>query len=97
MAIDHQNEQVISIADAAQRLPGRPSVRTVWRWLDRGCRKTQLESILIGGRRYTSVEAVDRFLTAINEPDVKRASPATTAKRQRAIDQAERELQEAGL
>ena len=97
MGIDIQNEEVLSIAEAAKLLPGRPNVRTVWRWLDRGCRGCRLESVLVGGRRYTSVEAVFRFLEAINSSDGPATSPAASRARKRAIEAAERELAEAGI
>lgn len=95
--IDTVTENVVSISAAARLVPGRPSVRTVWRWTTHGCRGATLETLLIGGRRFTSTEAIARFLHAINAPGAKRISPSTTAKRQREIEQAERELSEAGL
>ncbi len=97
MAIDINSEQILTVAEAARLLPGRPSTRTVWRWLDRGVRHVKLESVLVGGRRFVSKESINRFLESINQPDVQRTSPAVAAKRKRAIKRAEKELQEAGL
>jgi hypothetical protein len=37
---------------------------TVWRWAGRGVRGIVLETFTIGGRRYTTAEAFDRWVTA---------------------------------
>ena len=97
--IDIQTETVVPIAEAPQHIPGRPSLATVWRWVLNGTRAAgKLESILIGGRRFTSVEAIQRFAqqsTAAADGD---ATPVRTCKqRERAIEQAERELERAGI
>jgi hypothetical protein len=60
--IDLASEQLISLADARQRLPGtkpgtKISAATFARWVRAG----KLESIRLGGRRFTSVEALQRF------------------------------------
>ena len=96
--IDIANETVISIAEAPQHIPGRPSLATVWRWLLNGTRAGKLESILIGGRRFTSLESIQRFAqqsTAAADGD---ATPVRTSRqRERAIQQAERACEQAGI
>ncbi len=57
---------IVAINDAGDHIPGRPSRATVWRWVMHGIRGHRLESMLIGGRRYIAVDAIDRWLQAIN-------------------------------
>jgi hypothetical protein len=64
MMIDPQTESLVSLTDAAKSLPNRPNLTTVWRWRNRGVRGIKLETILIGGRRMTSREALSRFFAA---------------------------------
>ena len=96
--IDIRTETVVPIAEAPQHTPGHPSLATVWRWVLNGTRAGKLESILIGGRRFTSVEAIQRFAqqsTAAADGD---ATPVRTSRqRDRAIEQAERQLDAAGI
>jgi hypothetical protein len=98
MAIDINRERLLTISAAAVSLQHRPHVATVWRWVQSGCRGVKLETVLIGGRRYTSKEALERFIertTAAANGDV---IPVRTAKqRQKAIEVAERELAAAGI
>jgi hypothetical protein len=51
---------------------------TLWRWIRRGVAvpgvgRVKLEAIKVGTVTYSSVEALDRFLTAINSPTTNRA------------------------
>jgi hypothetical protein len=93
--IDHEAEQILTMTAAAKVLPGRPNVATLWRWRTAGIRGHRLETILIGGRRCTSREAIGRFLAAIN------GQPATTGEtprqREAAIRRAEREAEALGV
>jgi hypothetical protein len=54
-------EQVVSFADAAEKLPTKPHLNTVRRWARFGCHGVKLESVLIGRSRVTSLEALARF------------------------------------
>lgn len=70
--IDYNKEELIPLTQAPEHLPwgrqGRPvHVSTVWRWVYRGVGGVKLESIKIGGTRYTSREALRRFLDQLNE------------------------------
>ena len=98
MMIDIANETVIPIAEAPQHIPGRPSLATVWRWVLNGTHAGKLESFLVGGRRFTSLESIQRFAqqsTAAADGD---APPVRTPQqRERAVEQAEREATEAGI
>ncbi|MGV3604879.1 MAG: DUF1580 domain-containing protein [Planctomycetaceae bacterium] len=60
------SEQRFPLAEAAERV-GR-NVSTLWRWSQSGVKGRVLETQLIGGRRFTSVEALERFVEAINSP-----------------------------
>ncbi|MCC6784261.1 MAG: DUF1580 domain-containing protein [Planctomycetes bacterium] len=67
--VDLTRETVITIAEAARRLPirrgGKPlHVNTLHRWAHKGCRGVVLETVMIGGARCTTVEALRRFVEA---------------------------------
>lgn len=96
--IDIDRERLLTISAAAKSLPHRPHVATVWRWVQSGCRGTKLETILIGGRRYTSEEALQRFIERTTAAANGETIPTRTAKqREKAIAAAERELAAAGI
>lgn len=70
MAIDVQDEQVVSLRDACDLLPRRragkkPAIETLYRWSLRGCRGVKLETVQVGGTRCTSREALQRFFDAL--------------------------------
>ena len=93
MSIDISNENLLSLPAAAQTLPSRPHVSTLHRWRLRGVRGVKLETCLIGGRRYTSREAVERFSTAATAAANHNPLPVCTPhQRQRDITRAEREV-----
>lgn len=65
MTIDWENERVISLRDVTKHVKSRASgkrlsVATVWRWSLR--KKNPLETFKTPGGRFTSIEAVSRFL-----------------------------------
>ncbi len=59
-------ETLLSLAEAAALIPGNPAPSTVARWAIHGVRGVRLESFVVGGKRRTSREAIDRFLAALN-------------------------------
>jgi hypothetical protein len=72
--IDIQNEKTFSLAEATKldilprRRAGRkPAVSTLWRWALHGVRGIRLETIMAGGVRVTSVEAIQRFFDALTD------------------------------
>ncbi len=89
-------ETVFPVTDAPKHIPGRPSQASVWRWVLQGVGGIKLESILVGGKRFTSAEAIQRFCD-------KRTSAAdgdtSTARisRQQDIQHADHECREAGI
>jgi hypothetical protein len=64
-------EHLIPLKAACRLIPGRTgkgiALTTIYRWALRGCRGVKLQTFLIGGGRYTSRRALDRFVAAINE------------------------------
>lgn len=83
----------ISVATAARTIFG-VAPETAWRWALRGVRGVRLESTIIGGRRYTSREACERFLAQLNgEPEPPPAPPERTSR----AEAAARALDEAGI
>jgi hypothetical protein len=103
-----ENETVLTLADAAAKLPKmhgkRPHIATLWRWITYGIRGVRLESRRLGGRFVTSIEALDRFGKALAEASHR--VPASTSPRKverlptarrKAIDQARRRLEAAGI
>lgn len=66
------DEQVLTMAEAAKAVPqGRkrksPHVATVWRWATRGVRGVVLETVLIGGQRFTTESSLEKFFREINQ------------------------------
>jgi hypothetical protein len=87
------DETLVTLAQAAKRLPGRPHVSTLWRWARRGVRGIVLETYVVAGRRFTSTEALERFASATTAAANGVSPPMRTpARREREIKNAEREL-----
>lgn len=96
--IDIHTEHMLTFAQASHETPGRPAISTVWRWNTHGVRGVKLETVLIGGLRYTSREALQRFVEATTAAADSQPIPTRTARqRQKAIEAAERELEQAGI
>lgn len=100
-------ERAISLKDACKYLgsvTGRqPSAATLWRWCLKGCRGIRLESVCIGGRRYVTIPAIERFIHRSNTPTEPSVEPvqelsktelARRAMRQAQIDEAKKKLDE---
>lgn len=69
--LDLRQETLITFEEAAQLLPvdTQPNVSTWWRWARQGIRGRLLETVKVGGRRYTTQEAVLRFVEALTAAD----------------------------
>ena len=71
MAIDIQTETLIGLDEAAKLFPGRNGGTvhkfTVGLYARRGKLGVRLETVLAGPRRCTSIQAVQRFITAVTE------------------------------
>jgi hypothetical protein len=88
--IDIQSETLLTFAEAVHTLPGRPHLSTLHRWRLRGVRGIRLETCLIGGRRFTSREALERFSAATTAAANGEPPPIRTS-RQRERDQRQAE------
>jgi hypothetical protein len=87
------SETLLSLSEAGRSLPRQPGPSTLWRWHRRGISGVKLETVVIGGRRYTSHEALRRFVDATTSAREPGASPATTER----PDVTHARLEEAGL
>lgn len=103
--IELGKEDLMPLSTAARRIPGRKpgaglNPSTLWRWAIRGVKGVKLETLIVGGTRYTSAQALQRFVNASTAvvDDVKPAVPvATVARRKQSALAAERELIAAGM
>lgn len=68
--ISLQEESLVSLRDAVNLLPKSGSKRvhisTLFRWAREGVNGVVLETVHIGSRRYTSHEAIARFVRAVS-------------------------------
>lgn len=93
MSIDIFCERLLSFKEAAKESPGRPHLSTLHRWRLRGIRGIKLETVRLGGKRFTSREALERFATRTTAVANGEPAPLRTPRhRKRSIEQAEREL-----
>ena len=90
---DILSEQRISFGQLA-RLEG-VHVSTIWRWALRGCKGHRLESFNIGGKKFTTDPAYERWLAAIN--GVAAPFDRTPRQRETAIRRAERRAEAMGV
>ncbi len=90
--IDLKTEQIIPIGSVPRHLPHRPNLSTIYRWIGAG----SLETVKLGGRTFTSLEALDRFAKHRGGRS-KPPESTPTPQRQREIADAERKLRESGL
>jgi Protein of unknown function (DUF1580) len=110
--IDTTAEKPIPIDEIpAEHIPGRGGKPvhqvTLSLWYRRGIRGVKLETIMIGGRRATSIEALNRFYQAVSQarsshpshqPPAKAApSPRTERDRSKAVRGAMADLKRRGV
>lgn len=98
--IDHSKEQLLTFAEAARLLPGghRPAYATWWRWWRHGIKSgVKLTTIMVGGRRKTTVSALRQFFEALSAPSPTEATPSTRRQRERDIRSAEKALADWGI
>jgi hypothetical protein len=93
--IDVATEHLLTLSEAAKLLPGKVSVTTLWRWRLHGIRGRKLESVMLGGKVYTSREAIQRFARQLGGTDA--AAIRSPRQREKAIRKAEAELAKAGI
>ena len=101
----NSTEEPITLNEARELFPGRPHLATVFRWTLNGYAGNKLESIRVGHKHFTSREAVQRFIAAMNTPkSTSSPSPSSHPRRRRqasrrdsAIESAEARLAVAGF
>ncbi len=74
------------------------SFSTTWRWALHGVRGVRLETYSVGVQRFTTQEAIERFVQATTAvANGEQPKPRTNRQRVAAITQAERSLDQAGM
>jgi hypothetical protein len=96
MASDILSEQRLTLTEAAKRLDVH--VASIHRWIGPGVRGCRLETFYLGCKRFTTVEAIERFQIACTAAANGTVPPADTPRRrEQRIDAAERQLAEMGM
>lgn len=96
--IDRGKESLLAPAQACKVFPGGISLPTYWRYIGpRGVRGVQLESFVCGGRRWTSIEAIDRFIKAQNQDKASPPRKITPEQRRRQSESAQQQLERMGV
>lgn len=85
-------ESLLSITKACKMFPVPCSRAALERWIRRGSRGAVLESVLICGKRYTSKEAIDRFIHAQLRTEPDQATARKGGMSQKAIAEASRKF-----
>lgn len=94
--IDVTTEELVLFRKAGASIESNPHISTLHRWRLRGVRGIRLESILIGNTRFTSLEAIARFIAALNAGES--ANPEfTRGQRERQSQAARLELEKLGI
>jgi hypothetical protein len=65
--INIASETLVSLAGVTAVAGGAVSYRTAWRWATTGLRGVRLATVFFGGHRFTSKEAVARFVSELTE------------------------------
>ena len=100
--IDIVNEQMIPFSKipawCEEHLGNGVNRATVHRWRTRGARGSKLETVLAGGRRYTSQEALLRFFDSATAAEDGFGSPQHNAhERKREIEDVDAYLRSEGI
>ena len=95
--IDIQSETVVGLGEGCRAFPPHGIAdATMARYIQKGIKGVKLETFKSGGRRYTSKEAICRFIAAQN-PDEQTVAAITGSQRRRQSEAARQALQEAGI
>ena len=91
MQIDPKIEQLLTLAEACRSIPPRGVSRaTLFRWIQKGVRGAVLSTIVIGGRRHTSQQAIDSFISSMNSSDAPAAAPTFSVEQRSRMSDAAR-------
>ena len=91
-------EKRLNLTQAAHKLG--VNISTAWRFALHGVRGVKLETFSVGVKRFTTEESITRFIeacTAAANGESTTSEPRTPKQRERDIQQAERELDRAGI
>ena len=88
--IDLSTEALVPWQQVAKHVPGQPHISTLHRWRLKGIKGRRLETLSIGGRRFSSLQAISRFITALNAADAPSATPSFTATQRQKMSDAAR-------
>ena len=83
-------ESLVSLMEACKCFPVKCSRPALERWLRRGSRGAILESILICGKRYTSKEAIDRFIRNQLQTEADKPAPRRGSMSKKDVEKAAR-------
>lgn len=99
-----QNETVIGIGAGCREFPPNGIAdATMARFIQKGVKVkatgevVKLETFKIGGRRFTSLEAIARFIAAQNADDAPATPVITPAQRRRQAEAAQAQLERMGV
>lgn len=95
---DLLNEDRLTMGELARQEELNPC--TIWRWTGRGVKGVRLETFSIGGRRFTTQQAFQRFVaatTAAANGESATTAVRTNRQREASIAKAEAELAKAGI
>lgn len=87
--INLATDTLLTLSDAARRLPTKPSPATLWRWRNKGTNGVKFPVVRCGGRWITSVEAIAEF--------VRRQTPALAVSVEVRTTDTTQQLKAAGL
>ena len=93
--IDIHAETLLTLSEAAKLLPDRPHPSTLHRWRLNGVHGVRLESVQIGRKRYTSQEALARFIERSTAAADRQHGTSRQAERRH--ERAKQELAAAGI
>ena len=93
MPIDPFKDDLFSLTQITRSLPKRPSPACMWRWYRKGINGVLLETVVVGGRRFTTkvawTEFVRRTTAAANQlPPEEDDAPKRTESTQRKLKNA---------
>lgn len=61
-------EKLIAMNEARGLFPKPPHLATLYRWIKSGAHGVRLETVVVGRTRYTTAEAIQRFIAGQNGP-----------------------------
>jgi hypothetical protein len=88
MSIDPITDVLISLPKLGRSLSEPPSPVSLWRWHSRGVNGIRLDTVVVGGRRFTTAEAFSEFVRLTTDA-ANRASSCTSQVVEASVDEQE--------